>query len=101
MNLRQQTVSQMLSETVAKFPDRPAVLWADGRWNYAEFDREITKMAKGFLSLGLTIGSHAALWTDPSPRAVAAFFALQKIGAVVIMLNTCLKGGEIEKQLLC
>ena len=46
MNLRQQTVSQMLSETVAKFPDRPAVLWADGRWNYAEFDREITKMAK-------------------------------------------------------
>lgn len=58
-------------------------------------------MAKGFLSLGLTIGSHAALWTEPSPRAVAAFFALQRIGAVVILLNTCLKGGEIEKQLMC
>ena len=101
MNLRQQTVSQMLSETVAKYPQRPAVRWADGCWSYAEFDREITKMAKGFLSLGLTIGSHAALWTEPSPRAVAAFFALQRIGAVVILLNTCLKGGEIEKQLMC
>lgn len=91
----------MLSETVAKYPQRPAVRWADGCWSYAEFDREITKMAKGFLSLGLTIGSHAALWTEPSPRAVAAFFALQRIGAVVILLNTCLKGGEIEKQLMC
>lgn len=91
----------MLSETVAKYPERPAVRWAGGCWSYAEFDREITRMAKGFLSLGLTIGSHAALWTDSSPRAVAAFFALQKIGAVVIMLNTCLKGGEIEKQLMC
>ena len=101
MNLRQQTVSQMLSETVAKYPQRPAVRWADGCWSYTEFDREITKMAKGFLSLGLTIGSHAALWTEPSPRAVAAFFALQRIGAVVILLNTCLKGGEIEKQLMC
>ena len=101
MNLRQKTVSQMLSETVAKYPQRPAVRWADGCWSYAEFDCEITKMAKGFLSLGLTIGSHAALWTEPSPRAVAAFFALQRIGAVVILLNTCLKGGEIEKQLMC
>lgn len=91
----------MLSETVAKYPQRPAVRWADGCWSYVEFDREITKMAKGFLSLGLTIGSHAALWTEPSPRAVAAFFALQRIGAVVILLNTCLKGGEIEKQLTC
>lgn len=91
----------MLSETVARFPRRPAVLWAEGQWNYTEFSREITKMAKGFLSLGLTMGSHAALWTDPTPRAVTAFFALQRIGAVVVLLNTCLKGGEIEKQLMC
>lgn len=99
LQLRQINAAQLLSETAARFPTRPAILCEGMCWNYAEFDAVTSRMARGFLALGLTVQSHVALWTDATPQAVFAFFALQKIGAVAIMLNTCLKGVEIEKQL--
>jgi len=58
-------------------------------------------MAGKLLALGVTAGSHVAFWTEPTPWSVTAFFAVQRLDAVLVMLNTCLKGQELEKQLRC
>lgn len=99
MQLRQQNITQMLSETTGKFPQHLAVRGAGVRWTYAQLYEAVEQMARSFCALSITAQSHVALWTEPSPRSVTAFFALQRIGAIAIMLNTCLKGRELEKQL--
>lgn len=99
--LRHQNVAQLLAETAARFPDRPAIQSQTDCWTYTRLLEETERMAGRLLALGIVPGSHVAFWTEPDPQSVTAFFAVQRLGAVAIMLNTCLKGRELKKQLRC
>lgn len=99
--LRQQNAAQLLSETADRFPDRPAICCESGTWNYSQFNDAVQQMSGKLVCAGLTAKSRAALWAEATPQSVFAFFALQNLGVTVVMLNTCLRGPELEKQLRC
>ena len=56
------------------------------RLTYREFDAEVCRLAQGLRALGLGRGDVIALYLPNLPETFAAFFAVLKIGAVVMPL---------------
>jgi acetyl-CoA synthetase len=55
-------------------------------WTYAELEREVRRLALLLKSRGVAKGDVVALYLPMIPEAAAAFFAVVKIGAVVLPL---------------
>jgi len=70
---------------------REAVRWVGElgevrTWTYAELDQEVNRVAAGLLRLGCGKGDVVALYLPLLPETVAAFYAVAKIGAVLLPL---------------
>src|SRR6185436_10727487 len=69
----------------------------DGRtYSFAEADRASTRLANGLLALGIRHGTHVALMLENCPEFLLLCFALGKIGAVAVPINTAAKGKLLE-----
>jgi len=91
------TLSSVLRDTTSKFPNRPAILDPGGRrLTYAELDQEASRLARGLLDLGVDKGDKVGLWMPNNPEWVMAYFAIARVGAVVVPMNTRYKTHEVE-----
>jgi fatty-acyl-CoA synthase len=95
--LREITLGDLLSETVAKFGDHDALVYADRdfRLTYREFNDRVDEMAKGLMALGVEKGEKVAVWATNIPYWVTLQFATARIGAVLLTVNTNYKGAEL------
>lgn len=67
---------------------REALVHEGKRWSYGAFDREVDRTAKGLIALGVEKGEHVALWMPNRAEWLFLAFAIAKIGAVLVPLNT-------------
>ena len=70
---------------------RPAIIWEgergeERRWSYAELELESARLANGLRARGLGRGDVVALYMPMVPEVAAAFFAIARIGAIVMPL---------------
>jgi crotonobetaine/carnitine-CoA ligase len=88
------TFANILADKAAKLGDKPFLIYLeDGRrFSYAEIDELSNRLANGLLSRGIGKGSHVSMLMQNSPEQVLTYFALGKIGAVVIPINTAVRG---------
>ena len=95
---REATLGQLLDETVAKYPDNEAIVYADRNYRetWSEFSATVDRVAKGLLALGVKKGEKVALWATNVPHWVALQFATAKIGAILLTININYKTTEIE-----
>ncbi|TDJ66606.1 MAG: hypothetical protein E2O35_05495 [Proteobacteria bacterium] len=78
-----------LAQTMAdRFGDREALVFRDERYTFAEVLARIDEVAKGLMALGVQPGDHVALWMMNRAEWIFAMFALAKIGAVQVPVNT-------------
>jgi len=84
------TVGDLLDRVASEFPDREALvdLPRGKRYSYKEFLAAVDEAAKGFLKLGLKKGDHAAVWAPNLVEWVVTEFAVFKIGAVLVSVDT-------------
>ncbi|WP_420625270.1 class I adenylate-forming enzyme family protein [Candidatus Poriferisodalis sp.] len=68
--------------------DRPAVVFGERRWNYAEFAAEVDRVAKGLMALGAQRGDHVAVWMTNLPEWLWLQYAIPKVGCCIVPLNT-------------
>lgn len=96
--LRQWTLGQVLDHTVARFPDREAVVYADRnyRQTWREFAAVVDDFAKGLMALGVQKGEKVAVWATNVPYWVALQFATAKIGAILLTVNTNYREHEVR-----
>jgi long-chain acyl-CoA synthetase len=80
-------------------PDRLAVVCGDTRLTYGQLDSSASQLAHGLTSLGIGPGDHVALSCPNLPYFPIAYFAILKVGAVVVPLNPLLKPREIAYHL--
>lgn len=79
-------------------PDVEAYVESDGslRLTYAELDDRCNQLANAFVAAGIEKGERVALLLMNSSEFMESFFALAKIGAVVVPLNWRLVADELE-----
>ena len=91
------TLSQVLRETTETFPTRNAILDPSGTTlTYEQLDKKVSELARGMLELGVAKGDKVGLWMPNIPEWVVAYYAIARIGAVVVPMNTRYKTHEVE-----
>ncbi len=92
------TFSQVLDKLVDAFPDQYAFKYTTLNYTrtYMEFRRDVNDFARALVSLGVKPGNKVSVWATNVPEWFIAFWAVTKIGAVLVSVNTAYKTNEIE-----
>ena len=77
-------LQQILVDSAAKWPDRPALEFMNKRITYRELDALSDRAAKGLQKLGVGPGVHVGLFLPNTPHYVIAFFGTLKAGGTVV-----------------
>ena len=85
---RKRTLGQLLDAAAARFGTREALVFEDRRWTWQAFKQETDAVAKGLMGIGVEPGERVALWMTNRPEWLWVMFALGKIGACIVPLNT-------------
>jgi len=97
--LEEITLPQILRRTARRFPERPALEYDKRVWSYRDIERETAAMAAGLLSLGVKKGDHVAIWSEMSPKALLWMYAVQRMGAVAVVLHAATPTEEVAGRL--
>ena len=90
------TLTELLGARATRHPDKLALIFKNERWSYAEFQREVDRVANGFLRIGVKKGDRIAFLLPNSAEFLFATFAVTKIGAVFVPLNPQYTAEEAE-----
>lgn len=92
------TMGGLLRETEAKFSEVEALICPEFgvRETYTEFLGSCTKVAKGFMAIGVEKGDRVSVWATNVPQWLHLQFGLGMIGAVLVTVNINYKSHELE-----
>lgn len=79
--------------------ERPALRFSGRTISYSELDQETNRFASGLAEAGVERGSRVAALLFNRPEFPLLWFALAKLGAVLVPLNTALKGDLLRYEL--
>ncbi len=104
---RDVTVGRLLTELADSLPDNEALVYSDRllrqgyggqarRWTFRQLEAEARLIARGLIASGVERGDRVAVWATNVPEWIVLQFALAKIGAILVTVNTSLRAREIE-----
>lgn len=88
------TIARVLADKAARNGDKTFLRFlGDGRsWTYRELDLSSNRIANALLARGIGHGAHVAVLMENSPEQMLLYFALGKVGAVAVPVNTSARG---------
>lgn len=89
-------IATLLTSAAQSRPDHPALVFGGRTLTYAELDRATDALAWGLSRRGLAAGDVCVLMMPNSIDWVTAYYALAKIGAVVVPVNFLFRTGELN-----
>ncbi len=95
------TLRDLLEEKLALCPDREFLIFEDRdgnveRYTYREFDARVNQVANGLLAEGIQQDEKVVVHLPNSSALLLTWFALAKIGAVMVPTNTANTAAEME-----
>lgn len=94
-----QSVSEMFEDSVEKYAGRPCLDFLDKHYSYREVGDLVERAAAGLQKLGVVKGTRIGLFLPNTPYYVIMFYAILKIGGVVVNFNPLYAEKEVEKQI--
>lgn len=82
------TFGSLVDTMAERFGAREALVFGDERYTFGEVRERIEEVAGGLIELGVRPGDHVALWLMNRPEWIFTMFALARIGAVQVPVNT-------------
>jgi len=92
------SLSDLIASSVAEFGDHVALEFFGRETSYAELGAQIDRAAEGLRGLGLRKGDPVALIMPNCPQHVVAFYAILRLGAIVIEHNPLYTAREMRHQ---
>lgn len=87
---------RVLGDVLRGDPSRTALVAGDDRLTYAELDARASRMAAGFLSLGIRRGDRVVVQLPNTASFVVAFLALVGLGAAPVLALPAHRESEIR-----
>ena len=91
MNIR-----EFLESKVKQNPEKIYLFFEDQKWTYQKFDDRVNQAANAFLELGVLKGDRVCLMAPNSPEFLFSWFGLNKIGGIMVPINTSFKTSETQ-----
>jgi fatty-acyl-CoA synthase len=97
MPLLGQTIGQNLAATVERFGAREALVvpFQDVRLTYGELAREVERVARALLALGLERGDRLGIWSPNGAEWVLVQYATAQVGVILVNLNPAYRTAEV------
>jgi long-chain acyl-CoA synthetase len=92
-------IDRFLKDAAEKYPNNTALIFFDSKMTYAELDRLVNRFGAGLQKLGVQKGDRVALYMPNCPQMVIAYYAVMRIGGVVVPSNPLYVAREIEHQM--
>jgi long-chain acyl-CoA synthetase len=89
-------LADRLAAAAATAPDRVAVKCDDAEFTYAALDDASARLAAVLHGRGVRAGDRIGLMLPNTPVFPIAFYAVVRLGAVVVPMNPLLKGREVQ-----
>ena len=89
-------LAQYLEDTTRKHPDKPAVRCEGQSITFHELNTRCNQLANGLKDLGLAAGDHCVVMLPNSLQVITIYYALAKMGAVIVPVNFLFKKHELE-----
>ena len=92
------TVGDLLDQVAFRFPENEILVDVPKgrRHSYRDFLKVVNQMAKGLLKIGVAQGDHIALWAPNLSEWIITEFAIAKIGAVLVPIDTNVQIQQLE-----
>ncbi len=87
-----------LEDNARKYPNSACTIFKGARITYRDMDRIVDRLAAGLSHLGINKGDRVGILIPNTPQFVMAFFAVLKLGAVVVATNPLYTAREVEHQ---
>ena len=91
-------IVECFAETVRKYPDKTALVDKGNSISWEQLDEKTEYLADFFKSIGVGSGTHTGICCGSNFQWVCSFLALQKTGAVAVLINPRCTIKEIEQQ---
>ncbi len=98
INLPTEPLSRMFDRSVAEAGQSPATEFFGRRTSYAQLGEQVEQAAEGLRKLGVRAGDRVALILPNCPQHVVAFYAVLRLGAVVVEHNPLYTARELRHQ---
>src|SRR3990172_6454371 len=79
-------VYKFLEFSAEKYPENVSTIFFDKKTSYKDLWDKTQRLAAALHNLGVKHGDRVALYLPNSPQFVIAFFAINRLGAVVVAL---------------
>jgi fatty-acyl-CoA synthase len=90
------TIGVALDEAAERYGDKVATVFQNGEVTYSQLKQWADLVARGFLSLGIGKGDKVAIWMAGYAEWAYAYFAVARIGAIIVPVNTRYRPEEVE-----
>jgi fatty-acyl-CoA synthase len=89
------TVGQALERSAQMVPEKVCVFFNDQKMTYRELNQQSNALASGLQKMGIEKGDRVAIYMSSCPELYIAFYALQKIGAIIAWVNAAYRTQEV------
>jgi fatty-acyl-CoA synthase len=92
------TIGDALDRTVARFPDRDALISRHQglRYSWAALREEVDRFARGLMALGIQQGDRVGIWAPNCAEWTITQYACAKVGAILVNVNPGYRLHELE-----
>ncbi|GGL79875.1 long-chain-fatty-acid--CoA ligase [Glutamicibacter protophormiae] len=98
IKLPTESLSHMFERSVLEAGSSPATEFFGRRMSYKELGEQVQRAAEGLRKLGVRAGDRVALILPNCPQHVIAFYAVLRLGAVVVEHNPLYTSRELRHQ---
>ncbi len=92
-------IYKFLEEAVISDPDNVATIFFDKKLKYRELWDRVLRFANALHKIGVKKGDRIGIYLPNCPQFVVAFFAINRLGAMIVPFNTQYVDHELEYQL--
>lgn len=89
----------MLDLAASKYKDSPATEFYGAVLGYRELKAQVNKLAVALMDMGIQKGDRVGLMLPNCPQIIIAYYAVLRIGAIVVNVNPLYTERELEHQL--
>lgn len=95
----QEPLFAALDRAVADYGPRPCLDFLGRSYSYTEVGDLVARAARGLQDLGVTKGTRVALFLPNTPYYVVCYFAVMKLGGIVVNVNPLYAEEEVHELL--
>ena len=77
-------------------PSKPALIFQGTKYSFQGLKDKVDRLSAALVEMGVNLGDRVAILLSNCPQYIISYFAITRIGAIIVPINNFLKGVEVQ-----